>query len=130
MRFNILVGIIGFSFALALLINIIFTGYKDTVWININDKEYIDGVGYLVYTDIGVFSNSNSVLLWKFDAPEIQGKLKVGNSYILDISGIRIPILNKYPNIIRIVDGDFEEPEDIREHIGIDIRVLDDEIDK
>jgi hypothetical protein len=56
---------------------------------------------YMVFTADGrAFKNANSILFWKFDSDEMQAKLKTGRRYRIKTSGLRVPILGLYKNII------------------------------
>lgn len=61
---------------------------------------------YLVWgTDIYTgeeytFSNKDSLIRMKFNSSDIQGKLHVGETYVVTIVGVRIPYLSMYQNII------------------------------
>lgn len=56
---------------------------------------------YLVFTDKGVFQNSDSLLFCKFNSSDIYGKLILDKSFSFTIVGWRVPFLSMYPNIIR-----------------------------
>jgi len=58
---------------------------------------------YMVFTQDGkAFKNANSLVFWKFDSDELQARLKTGGLYKVKTSGLRIPILGFYKNIIKI----------------------------
>ena len=57
---------------------------------------------YLVFTEDETFENVDSVLFGKFRSSDLQGKLKVGETYNLKVCGYRSGILSAYRNIIRI----------------------------
>lgn len=70
----------------------------------VKDKERIvkgDDSYYLVFTDKGVFQNSDITIRFKFRSSDLQGKLEKGKTYKFLICGWRIPIGSAYPNIIR-----------------------------
>ncbi len=80
-----------------------------TVTVIIEDKERITtGSGenisskFLVYTDGEVLENTDSWVFTKFDSADIQGALKPGKTYNIEVAGWRIPFLSWYRNIIRI----------------------------
>jgi len=58
---------------------------------------------YMVFTEDGrAFKNGNSLAFWKFDSDEMQAQLKVGGMYKIKTTGLRIPILGFYKNIVKI----------------------------
>lgn len=58
---------------------------------------------YLIYTDKGVFRNTDASLFLKFNSSDIYGELTVGNTYKLGVYGKRSRIFTTYPNIYKIV---------------------------
>lgn len=75
----------------------------------VEDKERITtGTGdtlqskYLVFTDKGVFENTDSLLNWKFNSSDVYGELKEGQTYEAQVYGWRVPFLSLYPNIVAI----------------------------
>ena len=59
---------------------------------------------YLVYTDVEVFKNEDSVVHMKFNSSDLQGSLSKDSTYTLKVSGRRIPVISMYPNILKIED--------------------------
>ena len=58
---------------------------------------------YMVYTKDGqALKNKNCLWFWKWESDELQAKLKIGKSYKITTSGIRIPIIGLYKNIISV----------------------------
>ena len=57
---------------------------------------------YLVFTDGEVFENSDNLIFTKFNSSDIQSQLEVGKSYNVRVSGIRVPFLSWYRNIVKI----------------------------
>ena len=91
------------------------TSFNDTEYIvTVTDKERITNVSssdssskYLVFTENEqgetiVFENTDCMLRGKWNSSNIQGKLKVGNTYKITVVGYRIPFLSMYQNIIEI----------------------------
>ena len=76
--------------------------------VTVTDKERVmteDSSKYLVFTEDSdgntyVFENTDSLLRGKFDSSDVQGQLKVGNTYKITVVGYRIPFLSAYQNII------------------------------
>ena len=102
--------VIGFGLLLLLLVslNAVYVfGTQDTVVATVTDKDRITtGSGkdisskYLVFTDKEVFENTDSLLLFKFNSSDVQGKLRAGSSYRLDVYGWRLPFFSSYRNIV------------------------------
>lgn len=91
------------------------TSFNDTEYIvTVTDKERITSVSssdssskYLVFAEDEqgetiVFENTDCMLRGKWNSSNIQGKLKVGNTYKITVVGYRIPFLSMYQNIIEI----------------------------
>lgn len=58
---------------------------------------------YRVYTEeCGTFSNEDSMLRGKFSSGDVQGSLKVGETYTLTVVGPRIPFMSTFPNILEV----------------------------
>ena len=62
---------------------------------------------YLVFGDAEdgsslVFENTDSVLRLKWNSSNVQGTLKVGNTYKVTVVGYRVPFLSMYENIIKV----------------------------
>ena len=89
--------------------------FNDTEYtITVTDKERIyTGSGnnssskYLVFGDDQngnslVFENTDCFIRGKWDSSNIQGQLKVGNTYKVTVVGYRVPFLSWYQNIINI----------------------------
>jgi hypothetical protein len=89
----------------------VFTSFNDTEYIvTVTDKERVvsgESSSYLVFTEdeqgnVMVFENTDNLLRGKFDSSNIQGQLKVGNTYKVVVVGYRVPFLSMYQNIIEI----------------------------
>ena len=82
---------------------------EKTIEVMVTEKERITtGRGktidskFLVYTEGGVFENTDSWLYFKFNSSNVQNELKVGESYMVRVAGWRIPLFSWYKNIIGI----------------------------
>lgn len=80
-----------------------------TVIIKVLDKErLVESSGdditsrYIVYTDIGVFENTDSYVFSKYNSSDIQGKLRFDSVYSVNVAGWRDEFWSSYPNIINI----------------------------
>ena len=58
------------------------------------------GDKYLLYTDRGVFQNTDSVWAWKFRSSDLQAELRDGGRYRCETQGWRIPFLSEYRNVL------------------------------
>ena len=80
----------------------------------VTDKESInegEGHRYLVYckTEDGetkVFENTDQLIYGKFDSSDTYAEIEIGNIYNFTVSGVRVPFLSWYENIV-----DYEEIE-------------------
>lgn len=74
--------------------------------VTINEKvercESKDSCKYLVFTDKGVFQNTDTWFNWKFDSSDFQNNLKTGKTYEIQTTGLRVPFLSMYPNIVKM----------------------------
>jgi hypothetical protein len=70
---------------------------KDKARITKTDTSY-----YLIYTDQGVFENTDCWVCFKFASSTLYGRLEVGQTYDLKVYGWRVPIFSMYPNIWKI----------------------------
>jgi hypothetical protein len=85
-------------------------GNRQTVSnVTVTDKDRVcDGVGssrdcrYLVYTNKGVFENTDSLANGKFNSSDVQGRITVGGTYTFVTIGHRVPFLSSYANIIEV----------------------------
>ena len=95
-----------------LIIALVIVGYptlyyrsSETVTITIEDKERhttSEDSYYLIYASDKVYKNDDSWLYLKFNSADYQRRLKVGETYKVEIAGWRVPFLSMYNNIIKI----------------------------
>lgn len=58
---------------------------------------------YRIYTDeCGTFSNKDAWLRGKTDSADIQGQIKVGNTYKITVAGPRFGPFSWFPNILEV----------------------------
>ena len=57
---------------------------------------------YLIFTDKGVYEDSDSMLNGKWNSSDIYNQLKKGKTYRLHVRGIRNHFLSWYPNILSV----------------------------
>ena len=106
--FELITAVIVIAAALTLSV---ITSFNDTEYIvTVTDKERItsnNSSEYLVFTEDEqgetiVFENTDNILRGKWDSSNIQGELKIGDTYKIIVVGYRIPFLSMYQNIIEI----------------------------
>lgn len=79
---------------------------KDIVTITVSDKERIsteESSKYLIFTESEVFENTDDLFKLKFNSSDFYAKLKIGETYTVEVYGWRVPMMSMYRNIIRIV---------------------------
>lgn len=81
--------------------------------ITVSDKERVyskqgkeSSSKYLVFGDDEngnslVFENTDNIFRFKFNSSNMQGKLKENHTYKITVTGIRVPIISAYENIIK-----------------------------
>lgn len=92
----------------------VMTAKADLNTVTITDKDRIVEVDedsssskYIVFADDQngnslVFQNTDNILRGKVNSSNMQGQLKVGNTYEITVIGYRVPLLNMYENIIKM----------------------------
>lgn len=97
------------AIAAGLLISGVYGGYeamnpRTTKTATVTDKARVCDSGgtckYLIYTDNGVFEDTDSWFPWKTNSSDVFGALKVGSAYEFKLKGIRSGFWSWYPNII------------------------------
>lgn len=83
---------------------------SNTITTVVNDtevKRYGESDKYLVFTDDGVFQNTDAWYRLKFSSSDLQGKIKKLKGKSVDITayGWRIPLTSTYPNIVDVVES-------------------------
>ncbi|WP_180230447.1 hypothetical protein [Bacillus cereus] len=48
---------------------------------------------------MALFTNEDSIFMWKFDSAEVQAKVHQGESYEFKLRGYRVPFLSAFPNV-------------------------------
>lgn len=66
---------------------------------------------YLVFTNRGVFENTDSIIEGKWDSSDVYGRLKTGECYSFDTYGWRVQLLSWYPNIVNATHVECETHE-------------------
>ena len=76
--------------------------------ITVKDKERVCEGGkvsecrYLVFTDQGVYENTDSFLHFKFGSSDVHNDLEVGKTYNVKTNWYRVPFFSMYQNILEI----------------------------
>ena len=115
--FNLVGFLIGFVFSVVLLGGVVLgpvLSYSsvETTQIVVKEKERIcegstNGTKcrYLVFTEQGVYENTDSLLQWKFDSSDVYNQLQPGEQYMVEVNWFRVPFLSWYQNILEIKQG-------------------------
>jgi hypothetical protein len=80
---------------------------SEPVTITVTDKERTmshQDSKFLVYTKHEVFENTDALWKLKFNSSDVQGKLMVGETYNVRVTGLRIPFLSWHRNIVKVED--------------------------
>lgn len=83
-------------------------GTKADATFTVKEKERVCDGGqsgtckYLVYTDQGVYENTDSLWYLKFDSSDVYGSLEEGKTYNAKVYGFRLPFFSMYKNIIEV----------------------------
>jgi hypothetical protein len=102
---------IGLLFSIFYMIEYYSSG--ETIEVTVTDKEQVLDIGaggdtitskYLVFTETEVFENEDALFLGKWNSSDVQGKLKVGETYTVKVIGWRVPFLSMYRNIVKIIN--------------------------
>jgi len=56
---------------------------------------------YLIYTNKGVYQDTDSVWFFKFRSSDLYGNLQRGHRYTCKTAGYRIGLTSSYPNLIK-----------------------------
>lgn len=60
---------------------------------------------YLIFTDKGVYENTDSLVNGKWNSSDVYSQIKVGKTYTLHVRGIRNHFMSWYPNILNVKDA-------------------------
>lgn len=55
---------------------------------------------YMVYTNVGVFTNEDDLFRGKYNSSDVYNTLTAGRRYQCKVVGWRVPFLSVYPNIL------------------------------
>lgn len=56
---------------------------------------------YMIYTDKGVYQNTDSVLNGKFNSADLYNQIQVGKTYNCDVVGYRNGVMSMFENVTR-----------------------------
>ncbi len=82
--------------------------------ITVKDKERIDDDDdskYLIFTEQGVFENTDSIMFFKWNSSDVYNQIEVGATYKVKVAGWRVPFLSWYENVI-VIEEVIDEPGD------------------
>lgn len=60
---------------------------------------------YLIFTDKGVYENTDSLVNGKWDSSDVYSEIKIGKTYTFHVRGIRNHFMSWYPNILNVKDA-------------------------
>ncbi|GAA4946344.1 hypothetical protein HD597_006797 [Nonomuraea thailandensis] len=101
-------GLIFFALILAIIIGVAVaktgTGRIETATVESKERvcDSSRSCRYLIFTDRGVYENTDAWLSLKFDSSDIYGAIKPGRTYRLKVNGWRVEVTSSYPNILSI----------------------------
>lgn len=102
----LIVGVIMLSLIVSPLI-----AYNTDEYVNftVKNKERItSGSGssmtskYLIYTDNGVYENTDSFWYWKWDSADVYNSIDIGKTCKAKVYGFRVPFMSWFRNILTI----------------------------
>ena len=103
---KIKLSIAGFIGIILLLIAIhvgIGYAFKETITIVPTKTERVSGK-YLVFTDKGVFQDTDDYRFLKWNSSDVYAKIngRLGKPTVVTVTGFRIPLFSMYQNIIEV----------------------------
>lgn len=79
---------------------------KDTLTVKIEDKDREcnknNECRYVIYTDLEVFENRDSVWFLKWNSSDVYNDMKKDGTYEITVTGFRIPFFSSYRNIVGV----------------------------
>lgn len=57
---------------------------------------------YLIFTDKGVFENTDTLFYWKWDSSDLYGQIQEGKTYNAKVYGLRVGFFSLYKNIVDV----------------------------
>ena len=92
----------------------LLSGFNKTsdVTFRVTDKQIMNSCNngkcdhqYMIYTDHGVYKDTDSFFHWKFNSSDVFAKLEVGKTYTCKVYGIRNHFTSDYKNIVSCVSA-------------------------
>lgn len=77
----------------------------ENVTFTVNKAERVvkdDSSKYLIFTDKGVYENTDALWHWKWNSSDIYNKIAAGKTYEARTYGWRMPFFSTYPNILDV----------------------------
>lgn len=81
--------------------------YDQVHGVYVNDRERVTtqtegkiDTKYLIFTENEVFENTDSLIALKFNSSDVYNHIKPGYTCNLEVTGVRVPFLSMYRNII------------------------------
>lgn len=81
----------------------VYQSSAKTVTFTVQDKVVKNDSGsskYLIFTNHGVFKDTDSFAFFKFNSSDVYGQLEKGHTYRCKVAGWRVHVASAYPNII------------------------------
>lgn len=84
-----------------------FTVQDKAIKINCNNSQDNGGCSsdYMIYTNKGVYKDTDSLWFFKFRSSDLYGQLQRGKTYTCSTYGYRVGITSTYPNILSCKEG-------------------------
>lgn len=102
---GVLVGILLFVAVVGFVVWVAHLPYSNRHWqtLTVTDKTVkLDNKDskYLVFTDRGVYQDTDAFFIGKFNSSDVYGALTVGKSYICSVMGVRNHFFSWYQDIV------------------------------
>jgi hypothetical protein len=104
-----IIAIFAFMFIGIITYTVAYYSSIETIEITVTDKEITtsstgESVSskYLIFTEGEVFENEDALFLGKWNSSDVQGQLRIGETYTVKVIGWRLPFFSMYRNIIEI----------------------------
>lgn len=77
---------------------------ESTVTFTVTDKQAVatgsSGHKYLIYTKTTTYEDTDNLFHTKFSSSDLYGRIRVGSTYRCQVTGVRVPLLSWYQNLI------------------------------
>lgn len=97
-----IVGILILGIPIINMVKAYGTQRYETIFVNKSER-ITEGKSsrYLVYTKEGVYENTDSLFLGKFNSSDLYNQIQQNKQYECLVTGWRIPFFSDYPNLIK-----------------------------